>query len=153
MVRLALTKWIEQVPLLSPQLCAQSCPTLQPHGLQPFRLFHPWDFPRKNTEVDCHCLLQEIFPTQGWNPGLPHCKKNLPSYSLAPDYISLIGNISKPSTPLRSLSYKGPALTGLDNVVSSIWSASPKNGNGFPGLIICEFLISPPSLLFKPGHT
>ena len=97
-------------------------------------------------------LLQEIFPTQGLNPGLTHCKKTLLSYSLAPDYIPLIGHISKPSTPLRSQSYKGPALTGLDNV-SSIWSASPKNGNGFPGLIICEFLICPSSLLFKPGHT
>ena len=29
--------------------------------------------PRKNTEVGCHSLLQGIFPTQGWNPGLPHC--------------------------------------------------------------------------------
>ena len=35
----------------------QSCPTQQPHGLQPTRL-HPWDFPGKSTGVDCHCLLQ-----------------------------------------------------------------------------------------------
>ena len=27
----------------------------------------------KNTGVGCHALLQEIFPTQGLNPGLPHC--------------------------------------------------------------------------------
>ena len=27
----------------------------------------------KNTGVDCHVLLQGIFPTQGSNPGLPHC--------------------------------------------------------------------------------
>ena len=31
------------------------------------------DSPGKNTEVGCHALLQ-IFPTQGLNPGLPHCK-------------------------------------------------------------------------------
>ena len=30
----------------------------------------PWDFPGKNTRVGCHLLLQEIFPTQGLNPGL-----------------------------------------------------------------------------------
>ena len=30
----------------------------QPHGLQPTRLLHPWDFPGKNTGVGCHCLLQ-----------------------------------------------------------------------------------------------
>ena len=31
----------------------------QPHGLQPTRLLHPWDFPGKSTGVGCHCLLQE----------------------------------------------------------------------------------------------
>ena len=30
--------------------------------------------PDKNTGVDCHPLLQGIFPTQGSNPGLPHCR-------------------------------------------------------------------------------
>ena len=31
------------------------------------------DSPGKNTGVGCHGLLQGIFPTQGSNPGLPHC--------------------------------------------------------------------------------
>ena len=30
----------------------------RPHGLQPTRLLHPWDFPSKSTGVGCHCLLQ-----------------------------------------------------------------------------------------------
>ena len=51
--------------------------SLQPHGLQPSRLFYPWDSPGKNTEVGCHFLLQGIFPTQGSNLGLPHCRKTL----------------------------------------------------------------------------
>ena len=29
----------------------------RPHGLQPIRLLHPWDFPGKSTGVGCHCLL------------------------------------------------------------------------------------------------
>ena len=29
------------------------------HGLQPSRLFHPWDFPGRSTGVGCHYLLQE----------------------------------------------------------------------------------------------
>ena len=33
----------------------------QPHGLQPTRLLHPWDFPGKNTGVGCHCLLWWCF--------------------------------------------------------------------------------------------
>ena len=30
----------------------------RPHGLQPTRLLHPWDFPGKSTGVGCHRLLQ-----------------------------------------------------------------------------------------------
>ena len=51
--------------------------SLRPHGLQPTRLFRPWDFPGKSTGVDCHFLLQRIFPTQGSNPGLLHCRQTL----------------------------------------------------------------------------
>ena len=32
------------------------------------------DAPGKNTGVGCHDLLQGIFPTQGLNPGLLHCR-------------------------------------------------------------------------------
>ena len=35
------------------------------------------DSPGKYIGVGCHALLQGIFPTQGWNPGLPHCRRNL----------------------------------------------------------------------------
>ena len=35
------------------------------------------DFPGKNTGMGCHVPLQGIFPTQGWNPGLPHCRRIL----------------------------------------------------------------------------
>ena len=41
--------------------------TLQPHGL-----YSPWISPGQNTGVGSVSLLQGIFPTQGWNPGLPH---------------------------------------------------------------------------------
>ena len=46
---------------------AQLCLTLQPH-----ELYSPWNFPGQNTGVGSSSLLQGIFPTQGWNPGLPH---------------------------------------------------------------------------------
>ena len=32
------------------------------------------DSPGKNTRVGCHAFLQGMFPTQGSNPGLPHCR-------------------------------------------------------------------------------
>ena len=31
-----------------------------PHGLQPTRLLHPWDFPGNSTGVGCHCLLRNL---------------------------------------------------------------------------------------------
>ena len=42
------------------------------HGVQLARFLCPWNSPGKNTRVGSHSLLQEIFPTQGLNPGLPH---------------------------------------------------------------------------------
>ena len=58
---------------------AQSCLT---RGLWPSRLLCPWDSPGKSTGVGCHALLQGIFPSQGSNPYLPHCRQIL--YCWAP---------------------------------------------------------------------
>ena len=43
--------------------------SLQPHGL-----YSPWNSPGQNTGVVSLSLLQRIFPTQGSNPGLLHCR-------------------------------------------------------------------------------
>ena len=37
----------------------------------------PWSSSGKNTGVGCHALFQEIFPTQGSNLGLLHCRQIL----------------------------------------------------------------------------
>ena len=56
-------------------LVAQSCPTLRDlmdcssPGLSVHGILQ-----KKNTGVGSHSLLQEIFPTQGSNMGLPHCR-------------------------------------------------------------------------------
>ena len=50
-------------------LVAQSCPTLCD------RMACPWNSLGKNTGVDCHSLLQGIFPTQGMNQGSLHCRQ------------------------------------------------------------------------------
>ena len=51
--------------------------SLQPHELYPARLLCPWHSSGKDTGVGSHSLLQGIFPTQGTNPGLPHCRQTL----------------------------------------------------------------------------
>ena len=47
------------------------------HGLQPTRLLCPWNSSGKNTGVGCHSFLQGIFPSQGSNSNLLHCKQIL----------------------------------------------------------------------------
>ena len=73
---------------------AQSCLTLRPHGL-----FSPWISPGKNTGVGSVSLLQGIFPTQGWNSGLPHA-----------------GRFSTTEPPRSNLLYP-------KNVVRHIWAS------------------------------
>ena len=51
--------------------------SVQPHRRPPTRPPHLWDSPGKNTGVGSHSFLQGIFPTQGSNPGLPHCRQVL----------------------------------------------------------------------------
>ena len=46
--------------------------SLWPHGLH-----SPWNSPGQNTGVGSCSLFQGIFPTQGSNQGLPHCRRIL----------------------------------------------------------------------------
>ena len=46
--------------------------SLWPHGL-----YSSWNSPGQNTGVASLSLLQRIFPTQGLNPDLPHCRQIL----------------------------------------------------------------------------
>ena len=49
------------------------------------------DSPDENTGVDCHALLQGIFPTQGLNLGLLHCRQIL--YHLSHEGIPIYNRI------------------------------------------------------------
>ena len=70
--------------LIIPFMCELShsvvSDSLWPHGPEPICLLCPWGFSRQEfsrARVGCHALLQEIFPTQGSNPHLPHCRRIL----------------------------------------------------------------------------
>ena len=59
-------------------LVTQSCPTLwDPMDCSPPGPSLHGDSPGKNTGIGCHALLQRIFPTQGLNPGVLHCRQIL----------------------------------------------------------------------------
>ena len=52
--------------------CSVVSDSLRPHGL-----YSPWSSLGQNTGVGSLSLLQGIFPTQGSNPGLLHCRRIL----------------------------------------------------------------------------
>jgi len=56
-------EWFHKCVCVCVCVCAQSCP-----------LTTLWNSPGFNTGVGSLSLFQEIFPTQGLNPGLPHCR-------------------------------------------------------------------------------
>ena len=62
----------------------------------PARILCPRDSPDKHTRVGCHALLQGIFPTQGLNPGLSHCRQIL-------DHLSHQVSLLLESSPRRTL--------------------------------------------------
>ena len=78
--RTRLSDWTELSWIMNWAVClvTQLCPTLcNPMDCGPPGSSVHGDSPGKNTRVGCYALLQEIFPTQGSNPGLPHCRQIL----------------------------------------------------------------------------
>ena len=65
--------------------------SLWSHGLKPTSLLCSWGSPGKNTGVGCLFLLQGIFPTQGSNPDLLHCRQIL--YQLSHQESPLLLNL------------------------------------------------------------
>ena len=52
-------------------------------------------FSSKNAGVGCHVLLQGIFPTQGSNPDLPHCRQILYRLSHKGSPTVVLGELQK----------------------------------------------------------
>ena len=94
-------------------------------SLRPLGLYSPWNSPGHNTGVG-YSLLQGIFPTQGSNPCLPHCRQIL-----------------------YQLSHKrSPRI--LEWVASSISSGSSRPGNQIGGSPALQVESLPTELSGKP---
>ena len=103
--------------------------SLRPHGL-----YSPWYSPGQNTGVGSCSLLQGIFPTQGLNPGLPHCKQILYQLTYHRKLTNLITGTTAFSNSMKL--WAMPCRTtqdGRDVVESSdkIWSTGQGNANHF----------------------
>jgi len=101
--------------------------SLWPHGL-----YSPRDSPGQNTGVGSHSLLQGIFPIQGSNPRLSHCRRIL-----------------------YQLSHKGsPRILEWVVILSSRRSSWPRDQTHV-SYVSCTvgrfFTIEPPALPFSRG--
>ena len=63
-------RWQEYTEREQSESCSVVSDSLRPRGL-----YSPWNSPGQNIGVGSLSLLQGIFPTQGSNPGLPHCRQ------------------------------------------------------------------------------
>ena len=110
-------------------------------------LFHPTDCsppgspvhgdsPGKNTGVGGHALLQGIFPTQGSNPGLPHCGKIL--YQLS--HKESPRTLERVADPVSSRSSRPRNRTGVSCIA----------GGFFTNWAISEALVS--VVKISPNH-
>ena len=88
-------------------------------SLPPHWLYSSWNSLGQNTGVSRLSLLQGIFPTQGWNPGLPHCRR-------------ILYQLSHKGSP-NQLSYQGsPQYTPISSWIQSFFS-SLQAGSMAPG--------------------
>ena len=124
-----LLKWSESYSVVSD--------SLKPHGL-----YSPWNSPGQNTGVGSLFLLQGIFPTQGSNPGLPHCRQILyqlshkgrprmervayPFFSRSPPPRNRVSHFKKLYFPL-TLRYVWKFLSNLHTDHDKVVMASQEN--------------------------
>ena len=118
----------------------------RPHGL-----YGPWNFPGQNTGVGSLSFLQGIFPTQGSNPGLSHCRWIL--YQLShkgnPRILDWVtypssGDLPDPGIKLESPTLQvdsllteppgNPRNTGVGISPFSKGSSWPRNQTGVSGI-------------------
>ena len=103
-------------------------------------LFCPWDSPGQNTGVGSLSLLQGIFPTQGSNPGLLHCRQILYRLSHQGSHLSCMLKASESESESRSV------------VSNSLWPHglySPWNSPGQDtrvGGVLINIIARPPVL-------
>ena len=91
---------------------------------------HGIDSPGKSTGVGSHALLQGIFPTQGWNLGLQHCKQvlyhlshlgspNQPEVYICPLLLDPPSHLPPLFHPSRLL--QSPSLSSLSHSANFHW--------------------------------
>ena len=115
-------------------LLSQSYPALcDPMDCRPPASSVHGDSSSKNTGVDCHALLQGIFPTQGSKPSLPHCRW-------------ILYHLNHQGSPLL----KSPSVCSVAKSCPTLWDlmvCSPP-GSSVHGILQARILVWGPPLDF-----
>ena len=116
-------KWLGQINFkhlwdLSNRYESESeSPSVVSDSLRPQELYSPWNSPGQNIGVGSLSLLQGLFPIQGLNPGLLHCRwifYQLRQYFFRACYV--------PSTVLGAGDSLAPALKDLTGKITrALW--------------------------------
>ena len=87
-------------------------------SLRSDRLYSAWNSPGQNTGVGLLSILQGIFPTQGLNPGLPHCRQILYqlSHNRSPRILEWV------ACPFSSGSSRPRNLTGISCIAGGFFT-------------------------------
>ena len=101
--------------------------SLWPYGLWSTRCLCPWDSTGKNTGVNCHALLQGIFPTQGLNLrllNLLHCRQVFVCFTASSTWeaLSRFSCVPTPCNPIDS-SPPGSPVPGILQARTLEWVA------------------------------
>ena len=115
--------------------------SLQPPGLQPTRILCPWDFPGKTTGVSCHFLLQGIFPTQGLNPGLQHCRQIIYQLSHQRGKVKVTQSCPSFCNPMEYSPWNSPGQNTGVGSLSLLQEIFPTKGLNL-GLTHCRQILS-----------
>ena len=121
--------------------------SLQPHGV-----YSPWNSSGKNTGVGNLSLLQGIFPTQGSNPGLSHCRRILYqlSHKGSPTILEWVAypissGSSRPRNWTRVSCIAGRFFTNratreaqLEHLI--IWKEKERKKQTFNASLLCSFV-------------
>ena len=121
--------------------CSVVSDSLRPHGL-----YSPWNSPGQDPGVGNCSLLQGIFPTQGSNPGLPHCRRILYqlSHQGSPNTIfSSVQSFRDSMTPWTAARQASLSITNTRSLpkLRSIELVMPSNH-----LVLCHLLLLLPSI-------
>ena len=91
-------------------------------SLRPHDLYGPWNSPGQNTGVGSLSPLQGVFPTQGSNPGLPHCGQILYQLSYQESPRKQVGGTAKKKTKDRVQTFRIFVL-----LPQRVWPASQRD--------------------------